>query len=203
VETPPAPAPSEPPATVAPARALLSIASNPSGARVTIGKAGRGVTPLRLELPTGKLSVAVEKEGFKPWRRDVILFSRGLTLEARLDRLVMETPPAPKPTPTPTPPGVKAGDLVALGPDVTPPKRVAGGSPRVPSGSKQKLTGSVVVEFVIDEDGRVRDERVVESAGNALDASCLEAVRAWRYEPATTQGVKVKVLQRSKFTFLK
>ncbi len=196
----PTPAPTATPKPVV-VPATLTVSSEPGGARVTIGGVARGTTPARIELPPGKIGVSVEKDGFKPWRRDVILFSRGLSLDARLERAsAPELAPTPTPRPAPTPtPRVKTGDLVPMGPDVTAPKKLSGSSPRVRSG--QPLTGSVVVEFVVDEDGRIREPHVVEPAGNALDAACLEAVRDWRYEPAASQGVKVRVVQRAKFTF--
>ena len=59
----------------------------------------------------------------------------------------------------------------------------------------------MLLEFVVDEQGRAVDPKVVQSAGGLLDTACLEAIQTWRYEPAVTQGVKVKVAQRAKFTF--
>jgi len=43
----------------------------------------------------------------------------------------------------------------------------------------------VAVSFIIGTDGRVHSPVVLESAGWEEDANVLEAVRAWRYRPAT------------------
>jgi TonB family protein len=195
----PAPTPEAPAATPAPRAPVLttlSLSSDPPGARVSVGRKREGMTPLRLQVPPGRVSLTLEKEGFKPWKRDATVGNRGLTLEARLEPLHVATPP---PAPPPTPAGVKTGDLVPLGPDVTAPRKLSGIGPRLPP--KVKLAGSVLVEFVVDENGQVADPKVVESAGEGLDAACVEAVRHWTYEPAVSQGVKVKVLLRAKFTF--
>jgi TonB family protein len=183
------------PATAA-ATVTLAITSDPPGARVLVGKKVRGTTPLRLQVPPGKVSLVVERDGFKTWKKDLVLVAGSMKLAARLERLPQEA--AAKPTPTPA--GVKAGDLVPLGPDVTPPKRRSDDQPEVPRNAP-KASGSVLVEFVVDEDGRTTDAKVTESAGAILDAACLDAVKRWRYTPASTQGVKVKVVQRARFTF--
>jgi serine/threonine-protein kinase len=173
-----------PPAPAAPATAALSISSEPPGARVSIGRTPRGSTPLRLRLPPGPLAVTLEKDGFKPWKQDIALTAAGLSLEARLEPLPRETV-APKPASPPTPP-----------------RKLWGRAPELPpTTGKLKPAGSVLVAFVVDEEGRVIDPRVVDGGGAALDAACMDAVKSWRYEPATTQGVKVKVAQRAKFTF--
>jgi TonB family protein len=43
---------------------------------------------------------------------------------------------------------------------------------------------------------------VVESGGKAVDEVVLAAVRTWKYQPATKQGVPVKVHMMFKQTFL-
>jgi len=200
VETPaetPVPAEPAPPKPVAPALAPLTITSEPSGGRVTIAQRNRGTTPLTLKFAPGTLAVTIEKDGYRPFRRDVAVGAAGATLAARLEPLAAEPTPGKA-----APAAVQAGDLVALGPDVTPPRRVSGDPPKLPDAAKSlKQSSSVLVEFVVDETGGVRDAKVLESAGAQIDAACLDAVRAWRYEPASTQGVKVKVAQRARFSF--
>lgn len=55
-----------------------------------------------------------------------------------------------------------------------------------------RVEGRVVVECVIDSDGRVAEARVV-SGKPLLDAAALEAVRQWRYRPTLLDGVAVAV----------
>jgi len=201
--TEPAPEPSaaaspQPP-QAAPAPATVMVTSDPSGARILVGKRARGRTPLRLTLPAGKAAIVVEKEGFKPWRRELKLApGKQETLEARLEAIPRETPPAT----IATPPPVRAGDLVPLTSEVKPPKKLSGEGAQLPSSVRnKKLAVSVLVEFVVDENGSVRDPKVLESGGDVIDGPCLDAVKKWRYEPATLRGVKVKVPQKARFTF--
>jgi TonB family protein len=170
---------------------ILAISSDPAGARVTLGKTPRGLTPVRISLRPGKWAVTLDKEGFLPWQREVSLAAgASQSLRAQLE-------PVPQATPVPAP-KVKAGDLVPLTPEVTPPKKVSGESPKAP---RQKLSGSVLLEFVVNDDGTVSQAKVVESAGETLDRLCLDTISRWRYQPASLNGIPVKVLQRAKFTF--
>jgi TonB family protein len=47
----------------------------------------------------------------------------------------------------------------------------------------------VKVSFVIGTDGRVHSPLILQSAGPAGDRNVLRTVRAWRYRPATCNGV--------------
>jgi serine/threonine-protein kinase len=97
---------------------------------------------------------------------------------------------------------VKPGDLVELTPDVEPPKKLSGDPPALPNGGRGlDLPAVALLEFIVDEQGRVVEPSVLESAGKVLDGASLEAIRSWTYEPASTQGVKVKVRQRARFRF--
>ena len=60
------------------------------------------------------------------------------------------------------------------------------------------VSGPVVLELVIDEDGKVRDLKVVKSPNGdaALARAAEEAVKQWRYEPATVDGQAVAVLAK-------
>jgi TonB family protein len=60
--------------------------------------------------------------------------------------------------------------------------------------------GSVKVEYCIDPDGETQDIEVVESFGDPeVDALVVETVDAWRYEPATRDGVPFE--QCTDYTF--
>jgi TonB family protein len=153
---------------------------------------------LRLELPAGRVALVIEKDGFRPWRQEVTLRAGQLQISARLVPLLPPSPEAGRPGPG----AARAGEPVPIGPDVTPPRRVSGDSPVLPEAAKRlKLAGSVLVEFVVDEQGRVASPRIIDSAGQLLDEACLEAVKRWRYEPAKRGGAPVKFVQKAKFTF--
>jgi len=119
-------------------------------------------------------------------------------------------PPAPSsrvkaarpPNPSPTPPPVVEGQLVELGPDVTPPVRVEGEPAPYPDAARRRgVRGTITVDMIVDETGRPTELQVVESAGPILDEAVLEAVRTWRFEPARKDGVRVKVRWRARQTY--
>jgi TonB family protein len=53
--------------------------------------------------------------------------------------------------------------------------------------------GRVVVEATIDEDGCVRQVRVVKSAGKRVDAAAVDAIEQWVFLPAIRDGRPVRV----------
>ncbi|HXY41934.1 MAG TPA: TonB family protein [Vicinamibacteria bacterium] len=120
-------------------------------------------------------------------------------------------PPTPAPqqvfvaaTPAPTLPG----SLPSLqprsldpGPEVTPPRRIAGTTVYPRLTGRDRGNGTVAIEMVVDEEGRPRDLNVVVSAGPALDAAALDSVRSWRFEPARQNGVPVKVRWLARQTY--
>lgn len=55
------------------------------------------------------------------------------------------------------------------------------------------IQGRVVVQFIIDEQGYVRDPFVVRSAGGGLDEAALEAVQRIRFTPGMQRGRPVRV----------
>lgn len=199
-EATPAPAaPSTPPPAAT--EATLVVQSTPAGASVLVKGKRRGATPLRLKVPAGAVTVRVEKDGFKTWSQDLkVQAGETRTLAAQLESAA---PPPPvvvaTPPPTPKAAAVREGDLVPMGPDVTPPKRLKGDSPA----PRRNQTGSVLVEFTVGIDGKPADLKVVESGGESLDEAVLKAIKTYRYEPASSHGVKVRVLQRARFNFTK
>jgi len=48
---------------------------------------------------------------------------------------------------------------------------------------------NVKVSFIIGTDGRVHSPLILQSAGSVGDRNVLRTVRAWRYRPATCNGV--------------
>lgn len=55
------------------------------------------------------------------------------------------------------------------------------------------IEGRVVVQFVVDEEGQVTEEKVIRSLSPELDAEALRVVRQARFEPGTQRGEPVKV----------
>jgi protein TonB len=59
---------------------------------------------------------------------------------------------------------------------------------------KRVLEGNVVLEIVVRRDGSVGSLRVTHPLGAGLDERALEAVRQWRFAPATRRGAPVDVV---------
>lgn len=58
-----------------------------------------------------------------------------------------------------------------------------------PQAREQGVEGHVVVRYDVDEQGRVRNARVVSaSPRDVFDESALQAVSRWRFRPAQRQG---------------
>ena len=58
----------------------------------------------------------------------------------------------------------------------------------------------VRVSFIIGTDGRVHSPLILESAGLAGDRHVLQTVRAWRYRPATCNGVPTETEGKIEFS---
>jgi eukaryotic-like serine/threonine-protein kinase len=108
----------------------------------------------------------------------------------------------PSATPAPTPEPVVEGQLVEMGPGVTPPSPRARQSAPYPDRARRlHLYGTVTIALIVDEAGTPTDLRVVESAGPILDEAVLKAVRNWRFEPARKDGVRVKMRWQVRQTY--
>jgi len=102
------------------------------------------------------------------------------------------TPRPPTPTPTPA---VREGDLVALGPDVSRPIVVHQVDPVRPKMAERlKREGIVEAEVLVGPDGAVEDVRIISVSppNMGFEKATEEALRKWRYKPATKNGVNVR-----------
>jgi len=59
---------------------------------------------------------------------------------------------------------------------------------------RRGLEGDVVLEVVVNRDGRVGSVRVTRGLGSGLDQKAVEAVRQWRFTPARRRGAPVDVV---------
>ena len=66
---------------------------------------------------------------------------------------------------------------------------------------KAKFQGIVILQVVVDSDGRSREIRVARSAGMGLDEKAIEAVRQWRFEPGTKDRHAVAVVVNVEVNF--
>jgi TonB family protein len=58
---------------------------------------------------------------------------------------------------------------------------------------RARVTGTVILEATIDEQGNVTDTRVLKGLPMGLDRSAVEAVRKWKFKPALLDGRPVPV----------
>ena len=198
---PPGPIPVPLQFTLLPMETSLQVASEPSGARVSVDGKVVGTTPLEtLAVAPGLRSVEIRYKGFRPWTQ---------TVEARagdkiplLGRLEPENAPGTLRAALKLGGWVQKGDLVQSGPGVTPPRRISGEAAPYPEAARRlSLEGSVTVEMIVTERGEPVNLRVVESAGEIFDSAVLAAVRTWRYAPAEKDGVEVRVRLRARQVF--
>jgi TonB family protein len=103
-----------------------------------------------------------------------------------------DAPPPPPPAPAPA---WSPGDPpVRIGGSVMPPKKIKDVSPVYPQDAQEaKVSGVVIIEARIDQDGRVTDARVIRNVA-MLDQAALDAVLQWEFEPTHLNGVPVPVI---------
>jgi TonB family protein len=100
-------------------------------------------------------------------------------------------------------PQLQVGDLVQPGPGVVVPKLVFRPDTRFPGAARRmNRSAEVLVRLLVDERGQVeKAERVGAAAGLGFDEAALEVARHSNYEPATKDGVRVKMWTTMKVSF--
>jgi protein TonB len=104
-------------------------------------------------------------------------------------------PEAPPPPPPPPPPVLQVAEVS------TPPLPLSKAMPAYPEDArKQGIEAVVVVKFVVDEDGSVKDPKIVK--GHPMfDDLVMQAVRTWTFTPATLDGKTVRMVRMVKIPF--
>ena len=114
-----------------------------------------------------------------------------------------KAPPTPTrvpPTATPIPPTptprVQEGEIVTPGPDVNLPVVVKQVEPAYPPAAlRLRIGGEVQLQVLIGPDGAVEDVKIlnISHPGVGFEKASEEAVRQWRFRPATKLGTKVRM----------
>ena len=65
----------------------------------------------------------------------------------------------------------------------------------------ESLTGDVVVDFVVDYNGRVLNAHVVSSTNPVFEETTLRAVSQWRFDPGLRKGRAVRFRMRVPIQF--
>ena len=95
--------------------------------------------------------------------------------------------------PPPIPP---AAGAVPVGGDVLPPRLVRDVKPSYTANAmRAKIQGEVLLQAVVQPDGRVGDVRILRSLDpkHGLDDQAVRTVRQWEFQPGTRQGEPVPV----------
>jgi len=91
--------------------------------------------------------------------------------------------------------GAKWSDVQIFSAEVldNPPRSRSQVAPAYPAVERNAgITGEVLVEFMVDENGRVAHARVIRSSSAAFESSTLRAVERWRFEPGKKDGRAVR-----------
>lgn len=72
--------------------------------------------------------------------------------------------------------------------DSSPRARIQPSPTYPPEARREGLHGTVVVEFTVDESGKVLDPRVVRSTAAVFEAAAMSGVLKWRFEPGRRHG---------------
>jgi TonB family protein len=106
---------------------------------------------------------------------------------AEISRAVVGGVPGGKPNDPPAPAPVRVGR------NVPEPRKLKDVRPVYPAEARAaRIQGAVVIECIINEEGRVSDATILRSVP-ALDRAALDAVRQWEYAPTVIDGVPVAV----------
>lgn len=90
----------------------------------------------------------------------------------------------------------------AHAPKRVPPRALQRLDPEYPVAMRRfGLGGQVVMDFVVDTDGKVTDPVVFESDNPSFDAPALKALLKWKFQPGTRDGTPVKTKMRVPITF--
>jgi TonB family protein len=178
-----------------PQSGTLVVQSNPEGAFIIVNNRALGTTPKTLgNQKPGKVAVTLKKDGYRDYSETIrISAGKSVNINANLEEIpkVVVKPPEPV---KPVEPEVRRGELVTLGPDVTPPKSIKKAFAKYPDAARrQRLEGVVGLSILVSETGQVIDVKVTRSANPILDEAAVSAVKEWQYQPATKKGVQVRV----------
>jgi protein TonB len=100
----------------------------------------------------------------------------------------------PAPQPYEPPPAPRPAGPVRVGGQIETPRRLRSVAPVYPSiAQAARVEGSVTIEAVIAEDGRVREAKVV-SGPPLLTEAALDAVKQWTFTPTRLNGQPVALI---------
>jgi len=79
----------------------------------------------------------------------------------------------------------------ATGPEVRPALPIVARDPAIGSDLTREITGDVVVEVTIDEQGKIVELKLIQSLSQSIDQLVMAAVAKWQFLPATRNGTPI------------
>ena len=161
-------------------------------------------TPIRVE-GSRKISAGADRQ-FDPesWirpaendvRQDIVVENGTVVRMVDSKALIREKAPAAEVIPQPVDmPRPADGKYRRVGGNVTAPAVLNRVEPRyVEAYRRASISGMVIVEALISEEGVVEDVRLLKSRAPELDAAAMNAVRQWTFEPGRAEGQPVPVI---------
>ena len=105
--------------------------------------------------------------------------THGATQNSRSEAAASDKESAPR--------AIMAGGIIA-------PHAVYAPDPEYSEGArKAKLEGEVLLSLIVDPEGKARDIRVIAPFGDGLDEKAVDAIKTWKFDPATKDGKPVAV----------
>jgi len=168
------------------AKALLLLEVQPAGSTVELDGTRVEVPASGLALSFGGHSLRLSREGGE---EGTVLFE-----VTRAHPVVRLSASLPARRTAELPPG-----FVPLADDIVPPRRIAGALPETPAEVRSR--GSAVADVDVRETGEVLRVLRVEGDPRLLEA-LLQAIRGWRFAPASRNGAPVAVRLRVQHLFV-
>lgn len=92
------------------------------------------------------------------------------------------------------PPPTEPEGPIMVGGDVLPPEKVSAPEPQYTEiARKARIQGVVIVQAIIDKSGTVTNVKVLKGLPMGLDQSAVDAIKRWKFKPATLNGKPVAV----------
>jgi periplasmic protein TonB len=92
------------------------------------------------------------------------------------------------------PPPSEPEGPIHVGGDVAAPNKISAPQPQYTEiARKARIQGVVIVQAIINKQGNVTDVKVLKGLPMGLDQAAVDAIRKWKFEPATLNGKPVDV----------